>query len=156
MMTRRMLSNRAATRMARAALALGAMIAGGCASHRPVPPPPVPTATYRFTIDFDGNGCPTKATSSVRNCDASLQPNDDRQRKDCLRVQRGETVGFEGKPSAGFFLQFDPFKHGTFRPPPAGGLRVDVAGNGGKPFTFNVLSDPPEKCPPLDPQIVVN
>lgn len=155
-MTRRKIHpNGRGTRFVNAALALAA-IAIGCAGPvvRPTAPPTVPTVNYRFTIDFDTGGCPTSAVPSVANCD--VQPGEPGPRPDCLKVARGETVGFvSAKPNVGFFLQFDPFKHGTFRPPP-GGLKVDVAGTRAKPFTFNVMSDPPEKCPPLDPQIIVH
>ncbi len=138
-----------------AAVAVGALlVASGCASA-PRPPPAATSARYVFTIQFD-NGCPTAAEADVKNCDAGKQPNDPAQRKDCVRAVKGDTIVFEAKPSTSFYLQFDPFKHGTFRPP-VGGMIVDTKGApAGKPFSFNVLSDPPEKCPALDPQIIIN
>lgn len=142
-----------------AALALGVLLAaGGCAPRVP-PIDRSPGGLYKFEITFDDKGCPLSAEALPSNCGpvppSTVPP------KDCIRVLKGDTVAFVavmkgGVPSPfGFLLQFDPFKKGIFKAPKEG-LKVDTYGMGGKPFTFNVLAEPPLTCTPLDPQIIVD
>jgi hypothetical protein len=141
-----------------AALALGVLLAtGGCKTPGAIKRSP--EGRYTFNITFDDNGCPLSAQATFQNC--SPLPGEIAPPKDCIRVLKGDTVEFVaitkgGAPSpAGFLLQFDPFKKGTFKPPQQL-LKVDTYGIAGKPFTFNVLAEPPLTCTPLDPQIIVD
>lgn len=148
-------------RIGHAALALSILIAaGGCAVTKPAPKVDYsPDGKYRFEITFDERGCPISARAVPQNC--SPVPPSSTPPKDCARVLKGDTVEFvaitqgPATPTPGFLLQFDPFKKGTFKPP-SGGLKVDAYGIQGKPYTFNVLADPPGTCTPLDPQIIVD
>lgn len=149
------------------ALALGAAVtAGGCGAGQ-APGAPVrapapqaralevrysPDGAYSFAITFDAKGCPTSALASLLNCPADASG---AVPKDCVRARKREKVSFVATPPAPFLLQFDPFKKGTFKPNPAGET-IDAFGMPGKPYTFNVLSDPPDRCAPLDPQIIVD
>lgn len=144
-----------------AALALGVVLAaGGCGAKRlSHAVDRSPDGRYVFEITFTDEGCPVAAKASRQNCDPV--PPSTTPPPNCARVLKGDTVEFkavkkEGTPSAaGFLLQFDPFKKGTFKPP-SGGLRIDVYGVPGKHYTFNVLADPPGACTALDPQIIVD
>ncbi len=148
------------------ALAMGVLALTGCATaggQAAAPPPAAaapqypPTGAYKFTIAFV-NGCPASARVDYANCDPSLPPNDASQKKDCARARNGHKVTFAASPGAQFLLRFDPFdQSATTQPPPEGWAITALPPKGtSKTFTFGVLSAPPAKCPPLDPQIIVD
>jgi hypothetical protein len=122
--------------------------AGGCASgpkFKSLGP-----AEYVFTVVFE-NGCPKKVAVDFKNClDGAA---------DCVYARRGDTVTFvSSTPSNDFSIRFDPFKKGAISS--RGGRISEVLdsprGKSGKVYTFSVLSDPPDKCPALDPQIILD
>lgn len=153
------------TRIGRAALAVGVVLAaGGCSTYRPFYKPSTP-GTYQFKITFSG-ACPESAMADFLNC----PPKNGAAPKDCVRVKRLDSVKFYADPAtapanAAFVLVFDPFGKApievqgevtlTTEKVPNPDPDADPKAKLEKFFTFVVKGTSPS-CKVIDPQLILD
>jgi hypothetical protein len=141
-----------------AALALGALLAVGCATPKPVYKDSR-AGPISFTIGYDPadpKQCPRSAEPDFKNCNPNLRPNDPGQPQGCARATPTQSVVFGSKSGKDFELQFDPFgkssiasSRGTTGVLPFITARKTTS----LTYTFRVKA---EGCEPLDPEIIVD